>query len=468
MASIVKRRNRYSVVYTYTDENGKKRQKWETFATNADAKKRKAQVEFEQQNGTFILPSAKTIHDLLEDYMSIYGVNTWAMSTYEAKRGLIFNYIDPLIGDMSLDEVTPRVMEKYYQSLLRVKPKVANNKQPKNEYLTAHTVREIHKILRCAFNQAVKWELVAKNPVVNATVPKEEHEERKIWDVETFHKALELCDDDTLSLALNLAFSCTLRMGEMLGITLDCVDVSEKSISEGRASIFIDKELQRVNRDVLEKLDNKDVLFTFPRTAVSGTTVLVLKAPKTKTSKRRVYLPKTVALMVQERIREIEEIKELLGDEYHDYNLLFANASGRPMEGQVINRALSKLIKENDLPPVVFHSIRHSSITYKLKWTEGDIKAVQGDSGHARADMVADVYSHILDEDRAINAQRFDEKFYGNPSSADETLENPPTEQPQGMLSMQEMLMGVLTNPEMSKAFQEFFLQQQSASKAAT
>ena len=257
-------------------------------------------------------------------------------------------------------------------------------------------------------------------------------------------------------------------MGEMLGITLDCVDVSEKSVSEGRASIFIDKELQRVNRDVLEKLDNKDVLFTFPRTAVSGTTVLVLKAPKTKTSKRRVYLPKTVAIMVQERIKEIEEIKELLGDEYHDYNLLFANASGRPMEGQVINRALSKLIKDNDLHPVVFHSIRHSSITYKLKWTEGDIKSVQGDSGHARADMVADVYSHILDEDRAINAQRFDEKFYGNPSPSDETPGDPPAEQPQGVLSMQEMLMGVLTNPEMSKAFQEFFLQQQASSKAAT
>ena len=37
MASIVKRKNRYSVVYTYTDENGVKRQKWETFATNAEA-----------------------------------------------------------------------------------------------------------------------------------------------------------------------------------------------------------------------------------------------------------------------------------------------------------------------------------------------------------------------------------------------------------------------------------------------
>ena len=41
MASIVKRKKKYSVVYTYTDENGNKRQKWETFDTNAEAKKRK-------------------------------------------------------------------------------------------------------------------------------------------------------------------------------------------------------------------------------------------------------------------------------------------------------------------------------------------------------------------------------------------------------------------------------------------
>ena len=44
MASIVKRKKKYSVVYTYTDENGNKRQKWETFDTNAEAKKRKLQV----------------------------------------------------------------------------------------------------------------------------------------------------------------------------------------------------------------------------------------------------------------------------------------------------------------------------------------------------------------------------------------------------------------------------------------
>ena len=46
MASIVKRKKKFSVVYTYTDESGVKRQRWETFASQAEAKKRKAQIEY--------------------------------------------------------------------------------------------------------------------------------------------------------------------------------------------------------------------------------------------------------------------------------------------------------------------------------------------------------------------------------------------------------------------------------------
>ena len=102
MASIVKRKSKYSVVYDYTDENGKRRQRWETFSTNAEAKKRKKQIEYEQDSGTFFIPTAKTLNDLLDEYMSIYGVNTWAMSTYESRRGLARNYITPIIGDMLL------------------------------------------------------------------------------------------------------------------------------------------------------------------------------------------------------------------------------------------------------------------------------------------------------------------------------------------------------------------------------
>lgn len=77
---------------------------------------------------------------------------------------------------------------------------------------------------------------------------------------------------------------------------------------------------------------------------------------------------------------------------------------------------MKQIIKKEGLPDVVFHSLRHTSVTYKLKLSGGDIKAVQGDSGHAQADMVTEVYGYILDEDRKKNAQLM--KVLGNPEMA--------------------------------------------------
>ena len=55
MASIIKRKKNYSIVYNYTDENGETRQKWETRTSYQDALKRKAEVENQQFTGTFLL-----------------------------------------------------------------------------------------------------------------------------------------------------------------------------------------------------------------------------------------------------------------------------------------------------------------------------------------------------------------------------------------------------------------------------
>ena len=134
-------------------------------------------------------------------YMSVYGVNSWAMSTYESKRSLYLNYIAPMMGSMQIKDISTHVLDKYYQSLLRVRSKATNHRKPQNEYLTAHTVREIHKLLRSCFNQAVKWDLLQRNPCDRATLPKEEHTKREIWDMKTLQKALSLCDDDILRLA---------------------------------------------------------------------------------------------------------------------------------------------------------------------------------------------------------------------------------------------------------------------------
>ena len=41
-----------------------------------------------------------------------------------------------------------------------------------------------------------------------------------------------------------------------------------------------------------------------------------------------------------------------------------------------------------EFPRIVFHGLRHSSATYQLMISGGDVKAVQGPTGHATADML--------------------------------------------------------------------------------
>ena len=416
MASIVQRNNRYNVVYLYDDEaTGKRKQKWESFKTMTDEKRRKAEVEYRQELGTMVIHQCKTVDELLKEYVSLYGKTTWSMSAYSSNTALIENYISPIIGNMKLSDVTARVLEKYYMQLLKT-PSVHRITQKKGSkdviFVAPPTVRKVHNVLRSAFHQAVKWELMEKNPAMYATVPKAEAKKREIWDAPTLFHAIEVCEDERLKLSINLAFACSLRIGELLGLTWDCVDISPESIAAGKACIYVNKELQRVSKSVMKTLEKKDVLRVFPELTESNKTVFVLKKPKTATSTRKIFLPKTVAEMLIEWKRDQDLTKEALGSEYADFDLVMANGLGMPTEQSRITALFAELIEKNDLPKVVFHSLRHSSITYKLKLNGGDIKSVQGDSGHAQAQMVTDQYSHILDDDRKHNADLFEQRFY--------------------------------------------------------
>lgn len=54
-------------------------------------------------------------------------------------------------------------------------------------------------------------------------------------------------------------------------------------------------------------------------------------------------------------------MKEILGDEYMDYNLVMASTFGLPLGDGAIHGPLKKSIEDYNLPPVVFHSFRHSN-----------------------------------------------------------------------------------------------------------
>lgn len=78
------------------------------------------------------------------------------------------------------------------------------------------------------------------------------------------------------------------------------------------------------NREAVEELDSKEVILIFPSQRKNNKTVRVLKTPKTDTSERKVYIPGFVAQCLIDIKKEQDEVKEALGSEYTDYNLIMA------------------------------------------------------------------------------------------------------------------------------------------------
>lgn len=316
--------------------------------------------------------------------------------------------------NMKVQDITPRVVDKYIQTLQKTPAVNTKNHHAKTEFVTNATIDKIIKLLRCAFKQAVRWELVPKNPFDNVILPKVEHKKRDIWTADMIRTALDQCTDGKLYVAMNLAFACSMRMGEIMGLTWSNVHISDEDIAADNAYVYIDKELARASKRAIEMLGHRDVYYVFPPLFANTSTRIILKKPKTDSSIRKVWLPKTLAYILLEWKKSQDELKEMLRDEYQDYDLVVALPNGRPCEDRVLLKEFEKLREKAGLPKVVFHSLRHSSTTYKLKLNHGDLKATQGDTGHAQIDMITSVYAHILDEDRKVNAQKFEDAFYAS------------------------------------------------------
>lgn len=72
-------------------------------------------------------------------------------------------------------------------------------------------------------------------------------------------KALDSCKDAKLFVAMNLAVACSLRVGEILGLTWDNVNISDEDIAKDNASVYVDRELFRASKEVMVTLGNRDI-----------------------------------------------------------------------------------------------------------------------------------------------------------------------------------------------------------------
>ena len=420
--------NKYELNYRI---NGYDKVFSERFDTEVEANHRAAEIELARANGTLRPPAkgekkrALTLSEYLDEFVTNYGSTHWGDSYMSETIRQIRDYIKPSrIGSLLLRDVTAKDISDFYVDLLDTTAVITKGHKDTGKKVGASVIEKIHSVLKSAYNVAIRWQYVTANPVLSATLPALTHKKRDVWTPEIAAKALDACNDIVLKVSLLLAIGCSMRIGEITGLQWSNVIVTPETIKSGDSRLYVKQELKRCDKFALEKMKGRkkeEIFFVFPELKEGCKTSVVLKAPKTESSVRVIYLPKTVADELVKLKAWHEHNKALFKDEYSDFDLVIAQSNGRPVEAHVMEDRLQKLIDSEGLPDVVFHSTRHLSTSVKLKLSGGDIKTVQGDTGHSQSRMVTEVYSEIFDDDRKLLAKKMDRDFFRGGSNVIDT-----------------------------------------------
>ena len=417
MASILRRGDSYSVRFKYKDHAGRICEGWESFKTKKEAQDRKISVEKELLDGTFLIPDAMTVAEMLYKWLPIQSSkHKWAPKTYTHTVAMIQNLVVPYLGKKQIQKVQTYDLEQFYATLSRTPrglykqgvKQTLTDKQ-KRQFLTGASIREVHAMLKTAFSYAVEWGLLLKSPIPREA-PKSTSEERAIWDEKTMLAALQTMTDPTLHLAVHLSMILSLRVGEILGLQPGDLDFDA---ADGRGAISVNKALQRADKVALSKIDPTQIYHTFPDRREGSKSSLILKRTKTKKSNRILYMTKPLKEELLAWLEKMKQGEQNAPEKYSNCGQLFRLPDGLPIAPDVLTKWYRMWRAEHpEFEKIVFHGLRHSSATYQLLQSGGDFKSVQGNTGHATATVLMDTYAHTQDKPRLELTEKIEADFY--------------------------------------------------------
>ena len=461
MASIMKRGNTYSVRYNYKDHAGKPCKGWETFKTKAEAQERKITVEKELLDGTFLVPDTMTVEEMLYKWIPIQSSkHKWSPKTYTQSVAMVQNLIVPYIGKRKVQDLRTYDIEQFYATLSQTpcgqyvhgeKQELTENQ--KKRLLSSTSIHEVHTLLKTAFSYAVDWDLIHKSPTPREA-PKINTEERTIWDERTMLAALQTIENPALHLAVHMSMILSLREGEILGLQPGDLDFDA---ADGRGTISVNKALQRADKVALSKIDPTQIYHTFPDRREGSKSSLILKRTKTKKSNRILYMTKPLKEELLAWLEKMKQDEQSAPEKYSNCGQLFRLPDGLPIAPDVLTKWYRMWRAEHpEFEKIVFHGLRHSSATYQLIESGGNIKAVQGNTGHATTGILMDTYAHTQDKPRLELAEKLEADFYsqdiGSPKFGSVPVkENLPDSiqiTPEGMLKVVRQM-----NPEQRREF---------------
>ena len=267
-----------------------------------------------------------TVATWLRTWFELYAKPHIRPSTMNYYQRNIEQHISPAIGDIPLNKLTTRDLQKLYNDL-QSNGRLRKVQKKKKPGLSNSTVRGIHMMLHNALDRAVKEKLILSNPTENCIVPKIEKQEMKILHPDHIRAYLDAAERRDVLPMFYLELISGLRKGELVALQWTDLDEANCTISVSKQASW----------------------------DTDGT--LILSQPKTGNSIREVSIPQdAVELLKQEHAK------------HPDNPWMFPSSrTGEMYHPDSVVNLHKKILKDAGLEHIRFHDLRHPYVKHTTK-----------------------------------------------------------------------------------------------------
>jgi integrase len=326
------------------------------------------------QQGIPVVTERQTLKEFLDRWLSDCVKPRVRPATLASYDQQIKVHIAPALGHFQLARLAPQHIQRYLNDKL--------NEADAEKRLSARTISYHRTLLRMALGQALKWGLVPRNVAGLVDAPRVERFEIQPIDQAQAQTFLDAIKGERMEALFTVALSLGLRRGEALGLRWQDVDFESRTMR-------ICQQLHRVEKK------------------------LVFDEPKTKSSRRLLSLPNSLAAKLREhRTKQLEE-KLSAGSEWKENGLVFATSLGTPIDPRNVKRRLDSILEKAKLPHFRIHDLRHFCASLLL--AQGvELKVVSQILGHTQISITADIYTHVLPQTQKAAIDLLDQLLTAN------------------------------------------------------
>ncbi|MEW6622356.1 MAG: site-specific integrase [Bacillota bacterium] len=229
----------------------------------------------------------------------------------------------------------------------------------------------MHRVLSKALEDAVKDELIHKNPAKLVTPPPKNKYEASFLTVKEIREMLKKFKDDEMFIPVLLSVLPGLRRGEVLGLQWKDIDFDNRLI----------------------RIRNNYVM-------VDGNPVLQGKT-KTDKSSRNIVVAERIINSLKDHQHAQKKMRVRLGKDYFKSDFVCTWMDGKPFNPSHVSRAFSARMKTYSLPMIRFHDLRHSNASLMLS-QNAPMKGASDRLGHSTIQITSDLYGHA---ERSVQEQ---------------------------------------------------------------